>query len=192
MINRRNVVILVVLVALVVVWRLWTPPSISRETPIAQLPPEQQKQRRAEAKSLTDEVADLEASARRKERKPFKIRATDRVLNTMIQEHADSGKFPIKNLAIDIVPHKVTLQGDVEFKGVPGVATLSGDVVLENNQLAFKAESLHFRGVPVNGFKDSLEREVTKRLNSSLQKAPGKLSRVELEQDALVIEGVTD
>jgi len=193
--NRRGCTVAVLLflaVLAVGVWRVRTPPTISRDVRLAQLPAKEQKQRRQEAKSLTDELAGLESSARNKERKPFKIRATERVLNTLIQENAQGGKFPIRNVIVGIEPHKISLQGDVEYKGVPGVATLTGDVVLENNQLAFKAESLFFGGVPVNQFKATLEKEITKRLNASLQKAPGHLNRVEVEADALVIEGVTD
>jgi hypothetical protein len=194
--NRRNGCLIALLalcgVVLILAWRVWTPPRISNDVSFSQLSPEQQQERRTEAKQFEQQVEDVIASGRRRERKPFTIRATARVLNTLLQDRMQAEKFPINNVIVGIAPHRLAIQGNIELKRISGPATLTGDVVLENNQLVYKAESLQFRGFSVNQYKDRIEREVSKRLNELLKQTPGQLNRVEVEQDALVIEGVTD
>jgi hypothetical protein len=176
---------------LFLVWRARTPPVVG-ET-FSQLPPEQQHQRREEVKQLEAQVNDIAASARRKEHKPFTLTVTEAQLNTILQDRLRTEKFAIRDLRAGLVPERLELQGEVDYKGVKVVATLGGSVKVQNDQMVFNADYLKFGGLPApSKIKEKVESETNKNLNKLLLNAPGKIDRVTIEQGKMSIEGVTD
>jgi len=174
-------------------WRASTPPRVTDTVPFSQAAPQEQQQRREEAKRFTDQVNEVAASARRKEKKPFTITATEQVLNTLLQDRLDTEKFPVRDLRAGLEPGKVVLQGRVLYKGFDAVATLGGNIVANKGKLEFKADSLQVGGLPAPAnWKNKIETTVTEKLNQLLKNAPGRINSVAVEQDKLTIEGVTD
>ena len=161
--------------------------------PLSQLPPEEQKVRRQEARQLEDQVSNIARAARAGEKKPFVLEVTDEQLNTLLQDRVDLSKFPIRDLRVGFEPGRVVAQGEVKYSGVSATATLVGNVTLENGQLIYITDSLQVMGVPAPAeWKEKLDKEVTKQLNVALKKAPGRVDEVRLESGKMIVSGQTD
>jgi hypothetical protein len=170
-----------------------TPPSVGTSVPFKQLPAQEQQQKRVEAKRLEEQVEEIARSARNKEKKPFSLVVTADQLNTLLADRLDTSKFPLRDPRIGMEPERLLLQGNVLYKGFEAVVTLTGNVVAQNGDLVFQTENLQIGGLPAPGeWKEKAQREITKQLNSAVKKAPGRIERVQLEQDTMTISGVTD
>lgn len=179
--------------ALFGVWRARTPPSISSSVPLSQLPPQQQQQRRAEARQLETQVQDLAQAAKTHQRQRFELVITSDQLNTLLQDRLKTEKFPISDLRAGIEPERLLVQGKVNFKGFEGVATLGGNVQAQDGKLVYHVESLQIGGLPAPGkWRDKAEKQITEKLNETLAKTPGRIDRVTLEQDKMTVSGQTD
>lgn len=191
--SRPSLIAAIVLgvLALFLFWRARTPPTVGED--FAHLTPEQKQERREEVKPLETQINDIAASARRTEHKPFTIPITESQLNTLLQDRLNTEKFAIRNLRAGLVPNRLELQGDVDYKGVKVVATLGGSINVAGGQMVFRADSLKFGGRPApNQIKDKVETEINKNLNKLLLNAPGQINRVIIEAGKMSIEGITN
>jgi len=191
--SRPSLIAAIVLgvLALFLFWRARTPPTVGED--FAHLTPEQKQERREEVKPLETQINDIAASARRTEHKPFTIPITESQLNTLLQDRLNTEKFAIRNLRAGLVPNRLELQGDVDYKGVKVVATLGGSINVTGGQMVFRADSLKFGGRPApNQIKDKVETEINKNLNKLLLNAPGQINRVIIEAGKMSIEGITN
>jgi hypothetical protein len=122
-------------------------------------------------------------SAKRHERKPFSIQVSEAQLNTLLQDRLDTSEFPIRQLRAGLSPDLLALQGRILYKGFDATATLQGNIIVQNNQLRFKSDSLTVDGFPVGSLKQKIDREVTQALNRLLQEAPGRVDSVTIATD---------
>jgi hypothetical protein len=178
--------------AAVVVWRLRTPPRFEGAVPTAQLPAEQQEQRRENAQALENQIGDIAASARRREAKSFELKATAEQLTSLLEEHTGDPRSPIHDVRVGIQPGELAVQGIVPYRGLDVTITLKGNVVLRDNKLVYEADSLYLGGAPAPAeYKAKAEQGITEKLNELYAKAPVRLDQVKLEPNLLVIDGVT-
>jgi hypothetical protein len=114
-------------------------------------------------------------------------------LNTILQDRLRTEKFAIRDLRAGLHPERLELQGQVEYKGVNVVATLGGNINVQDGQMVFKADYLKFGGLPApSKIKEKVESETNKNLNKLLLNVPGRIDRVTIEEGRMSIAGVTD
>ncbi len=171
-------------------WQTRTQPRLGED--FTKLSPEQKTERRAEAQQLEGQVRDLAEAAKRHERKPFSIQVSEAQLNTLLQDRLDTSEFPIRQLRAGLSPNLLALQGRILYKGFDATATLQGNIIVQNNQLRFKSDSLTVDGFPVGSLKQKIDREVTQALNRLLQEAPGRVDSVTIGDGQMTISGVTN
>ena len=169
-----------------------TPPKVG-SVPLAQLSPTQQAARRAEAKQLETQVQEVARAGRNGEHKNFTLRFSSDQVNTLLQDRVDTRKFPIKNLQIGFAPQQLLAQGEAEVSGFSGVVTLTGEVTVQDGKLQFHAQSLQIGGLPApSKWKEKLDAQISRKLNRALLDAPGRVDKVELQQDVMIVSGQTD
>ena len=175
------------------VWRAQTPPQVGSTVPFSQLPAPEKERKRTAARQLEEQVDEIARSARKHEKKPFSLVVTADQLNTLLQDRLDTSKFPLREPSVGMEPNRLLLQGKVLYQGIEAVVTLAGNVVAQNGKLVFEAESLQIGGLPAPGkWKDKAQTEISKRLNETVQKAPGRIDTVTIAQDKMTITGITD
>jgi hypothetical protein len=173
-------------------WLAWSS-SVQREPTVAELPAAEQQKRRASARRVEEQAKDIAGQAKSKAKAQFKLRVTQDQLNTILQDRLKSGKAPIRDPQATLSPGMLTLNGTVDYKGLPVPATLSGAVSAQNGQVIFRADSLKLSGIPAPGaLKSTVEREINQHLGRSLTEAPIKIEDVTVEEGQLTISGVTD
>jgi len=195
--NRALIVISVVVLAFVglgafLFWSARTPPTISHEIDFHKESPQEQERRRADADKLVKQVEEVAQAAKRKEKKKFRIQASEEQLNTLLQDRIDTSKFPIRNLRLGLSPGEIAAQGQGSYSGIEAVVTVKGTVEVENGVLKYKVNSINLGGIPTTKFKDKIETEVSKMLNRGLEHAPGKIEKVTIEDGRMIVEGTTD
>jgi len=171
-------------------WQARTPAKVGEDFRRLSVP--QKTERRQATQKLEAQIRDLSQAARRKEHKRFSLPISESQLNTILQDRLDTSKFPIRDLKAGLSPQRLTLQGRVLYKGIDAVATLSGNIVAKDNALRYESESLNVGGLPINALKAKVDKQVTKALNKLLEKAPGRIERVEIGDKSMTIQGVTD
>ena len=170
-------------------WRLKHPPIVGEN--FATLNPEQKKQRRQEAKKLEDQVSDVIRNVKNGDRSAFQIIATEQQLNTLLQDRIRTEKFIVKNLRTGLDSQKLTLQGDLPYKGLETTMTLSGSVSVQDSKVLFKTEGLLIGGLfeAPKSWKRKIETQVTSQLNKLLENANVNVTQVSIAEKQLVISG---
>jgi len=185
--------LLLPLLAAGLVWRARTAPQVGEAIPFAQLPPEEQARRREDAARLREDIKKVARAARSSNRQPFKVVASQQQLNTLLQDSLRTEKFEVRDLRVGLQPEELALQGTVNHKGMDVVVTLTGNVVVEHNKLAFQMKTLRLAGLPApRNLHQKVETLISQRLNHLLKDVPGQITRVALEQQQLTIEGVPE
>lgn len=174
--------------AVFLVWRARTPP-IGED--FARLPLPEKQRRRAAARQLETQVQDLAKAARRKERKHFALAVSEQQLNTLLQDRLNTTKFPIREPRAGLSPGHLSLQGRVNYQGIDAVATLTGNIVVQDGELTYQAESLEVGGFPISSLRDKAQRGITRALRKWQKDAPGRIERVTIADKQMTIEGVT-
>jgi len=172
-----------------VFWRVKNPPVVGEK--FSALTKEQKTQRRQDAKKLEDQVADVYDKIKDGDRAPFQIIATEQQLNTLLQDRIRTEKFVVKNLRTGLDSQKLSLQGDVPYKGLETTFTLVGNISAQNGKVLFKTESLLIGGLmeAPKSWKRKIETQVTNQLNKLLEKINVDVTKVSIEEKRLVIEG---
>lgn len=158
-----------------------------------QLPPQAQKQRRVEAQKLVEDVEKVARAAKKEEKKPFTLTATEEQLNTLLQDRLKTEKFPIRDLRVGLSPGKLTVQGTVNYQGFDVPATLEGALSAQNGELVFEIDSLQLSGLPApSAWKDKAEKAIGDGLRKAL--GGGKNAHIEsviVESGKLTVSGRT-
>lgn len=170
-------------------WRARTATVVGED--FQKLTPQQQESRRADARKLEEESAEVARRIRKGDRSPFRLVATEQQLNTLLQDRVRTEKFAIKDLRVGLKSERLTLQGTVPYKGLETTATLIGNVSAQNGKIVFNAESLLLGGlVEAPGeWKTKIESQVTKQLNRLLESNKVRIDRATVEEGELIIEG---
>jgi hypothetical protein len=174
------------------VYRAMVPPRVGG-VPFSQLAPETQKERRAEAQKLVEDIEDVARAARKKERKNFSLEVSEEQLNTLLQDRLRTEKFPIDDLRAGLAPGVLTLQGTVKYQGFDVPATLNGTLQAQNGTLDFKIDSLSLSGLPApGGIKDKAEKAIGGGLQKAFDKdSKARIEKVTIETGKMAVEGRT-
>ncbi|RYG69194.1 hypothetical protein EON80_10265 [bacterium] len=174
------------------VYRALYPPRVGGVA-FSQLPPETQKERRADAQKLVEQVEDVARSARKKERKEFKLEVTEDQLNTLLQDRLRTEKFPIDDLRAGLSPGILTLQGTAKYQGFDVPATLNGTLEAKDDTLDFQIDSLSLSGLPAPGnIKEKAEKAISEGLKKAFRKdGSAKIEKVEIGEGKMMVEGRT-
>lgn len=192
--KARKVGLIVLLVLLCVgglAWWKTRAPQVGG-VPFAQLSPAQQQERRQDAEKLETQVREIAQSARKKERKPFKITASEDQLNTLLQDRIRLEKAPIRDIKAGLQPDVLSVQGTVNYNGIDVVATLDGQIGVRDGKLSYEVDSLKLGGFNApEKWKGRVEKVVAEKLNKAFADAPGRITRAQIEAGKLTIEGET-
>lgn len=178
------------------IYQATRPPRPSRAA-FSQLPPQAQKQRRAEAQRLVQNIEEIARQARQNDKahvkKPFVIQASEEQLNTLLQDRLRTEKFPISDLSVALSSNQLTLQGTAKYSGVDWPATISGTLQAQNGALRYQIESLSVSGLPA---PSALRDKAQKAIENGLQKAfanqqRARIDAVEITPGKLTLRGQT-
>lgn len=183
--------VFLLLCAAFIIWRLSIPPQ--------QLPsssattPQQRAEQKAAVKQLTDQVETIHDEARKNAHTPFTLRITETQLNALLAQGVEKGsKYEIKNLAVQLQPNVLTLQGTADYHGALVSLTLIGGLTLQDSQIQFKANSLWLGPFPApSKWRKKTSAFVSKQLNKVVSKDASRLDTVEIKSGELLVTGVT-
>jgi hypothetical protein len=158
-----------------------------------QLPPQTQKERRAEAQKLVEQVENVARAAKRDEKKRFTVSATEEQLNTLLQDRLKTEKFPIRDLRVGLSPRTLTAQGTVNYQGFDVPATLDGALAARNGELVFDINSLKLSGFSAPAeWKQKAQQAIGDGLRKALGGGKGaRIESVEVESGKITVSGQT-
>jgi hypothetical protein len=183
--------VLFLICAAFILWRLSIPPKqLASSTPAS---PHQRAEQQAAVKQLRDQMETIHNEARKNAHAPFELRITETQLNGLLARGVEKGsKYEIKNLAVQLQPDSLTLQGTVNYHGAPVSLTLMGDVSAHNSQIQFNAKSLWLGPFEApSKWRDKTSAFVSKQINKAVSKDAGRLDTAEIKSGEIVITGVT-
>ena len=171
-------------------WRILTPPRLDPGVPLSQLPPAQREQRRADAKQLETQVNEIVRAGHERRQQTFTLEISAEQLNTLLQDRVDTRKFPIQDLRVGLQPGQLLVQGKAKVSGFSGVATLSGGLTAQNGKLQFTTQDLKIGGISApDKWQKKVNQSLTQRLNDALNNAPGRIDKVTIETDKMIVSG---
>ena len=171
-------------------WLVLTPPRLDPGVPLAQLPPAQQAQRREDAKQLETQVNEIVRAGREHRQQTFTLEISAEQLNTLLQDRLDTRKFPIQDLRVGLQPGQLLIQGKAKISGFSGIATLSGGLTAQNGKLQFATQDLKIGGLSApDKWQQKVNKSITERLNDALKDAPGRIDKVTIETDKMIVSG---
>jgi hypothetical protein len=182
---------LLILCAAFIFWRLSIPPKqLASSIPTS---PEQRAQQQAAVQQLRDQIDTIHNEARKKNHTPFTLRITETQLNGLLAKGVEKGsKFDVQNLAVQLQPNLMTLQGTANYHGAPVSLTLTGNLILQDSQIQFDAKTLWLGPFPApSEWRKKASAFVTKQINKAVSKDASRLDTVEIKSGEVVITGVT-
>ena len=161
-------------------------------TPFAQLSPEEQATRRADAADLTRQLGDVDREARNHEHKPFTLVATQDQLNTLLQDRIHTQNLPAHDFRAALHPGQIVLQATVNYKGFEVPATLTGELSAASGEVQMDVDSAYVAGLPApSKVKASLGRHVNDVLGALVSSRGGHIDSVDVEEGQMTVSGVT-
>lgn len=173
-------------------YRAANPPRVGGVA-FKELPPATQKARRVEAQKLVEQVEDVARAAKKNEKKPFTLTATEEQLNTLLQDRLKTEKFPIRDLRAGLSTDQMTLQGTVNYQGFDAPATMTGTLSAQGGTLQFSVDSLQIAGLPApGGWKEKAQKAVDGSLNKAFSHdRNARIESVQIENGLLTVKGQT-
>jgi len=164
-----------------------------RVTPLAQLSPQEQTQRRAQAQSVVEQARSIARDAKSGQNKPFQLVLTQDELNTLLQERLQTKNLPIENPRIGLQNGQLIFEADANYKGVQAPVSASGTVSAQNGDIAFQIDSLSLGVFPTpSGWKEKAQRAVDDGLKKALkEKGSAKIESVEIGEGTMTVQGHT-
>ena len=164
-----------------------------RVTPLAQLSPQEQTKRRAQAQSVVEQVKTIARDAKSGQNKPFELVLTQDELNTLVQDRLQTKNLPLSNPRVGLQNGQLVFEADGNYKGVQAPVSANGTVSAQNGDVAFQIESLSLGGFPApGGWKEKAQRAVSDGLKKALEeKGSAQIESVEIGQGTMTIKGRT-
>lgn len=184
-------ILLLILCTAFIFWRLSIPPKqLPSSSPTS---PQQRAEQQAAVKKLQDQVEAIHNDASNKSHAPFTLRITETQLNALLAQGVEKGsKYEIKNLAVQLQPNLLTLQGTADYHGMLVSLTLIGSLALQDSQIQFNAKSLWLGPFPApSKWRDKTSAFVSKQINRVVSKDASHLNTLEIKSGELIITGVT-
>lgn len=172
-------------------WK-WSAPPRLLDSSIAKTPAQRARQQ-AEARQLRDQVETIHNQARQSARAPFKLHISQAQLNALLAQGVEKGsKFDVQNLAVQLQPDLLTLQGTADYHGALVTLTMTGDLTLKDSQIEFQAKSLWLGGFPAPGkWRDRASTFISRQINDVVGKDAARLDGVKIDSGEMTVWGVT-
>ena len=184
-------VLLLVVVGGYFAYRAFSGPAAAPR--LADLPPAERAERRAQAARLTQEVDRVARASRAGERRPFAVTATQDQLNTLLQDKIEVKNSPVTGLSATLQPNSLVLSGRAQYKGLDVPVVINGDLRARDGGLELQVESLTLGGF---GAPQNWKDKAQKASSAALEKALGggknvRFEAVKIEDQKLTVSGQT-
>lgn len=160
---------------------------------LADLPPKVRAERRADAKDLVRDVDKVARAARKNERAPFNVTATQDQLNTLLQDKVKIKGLPIRDLSAQLQPNSIVVSGRAKYNGIKVPVVIQGDLKARDGGLQLQIQSLTLGGFSVpSNWKNKAQDAISKALEEALsggQKV--RFESVEIGSEKLTVRGQT-
>ena len=160
---------------------------------IADLPPEQQAQRRADASELIKKVDEVARAARKNEKSDFSVTASQDQLNTLLQDKIKIKNSPVSNLSAALQPDSLVLSGQAKYNGITVPVVISGDLKAQNGGLNLEIESLKLGGFAAPAdWKNKAQKAASDAIEKALSNGEKvRFESVVIESEKLTVTGKT-
>ena len=173
------------------IYRAFSGPYVAPR--IADLPPAQQAERRADADNLIKKVDEVARAARKNEKSEFSVTATQDQLNTLLQDKIKIKNSPVSNLSAALQPDSLVLSGRAKYNGIEVPVVITGDLKALNGGLNLQVQSLTLGGfsAPAN-WKDKAQKAASDAIEKALSNGEKvRFESVQTESEKLTVTGKT-
>lgn len=160
---------------------------------IADLPPAQQAERRADAQQLIKKVDEVARAAQKNEKTAFAVTATQDQLNTLLQDKIKIKNSPVSGLSAALQPNSLILSGRAKYNGIKVPVVINGDLQARDGGLDLQIQSLTLGGFSApSGWKDKAQKAASDALEKALSNGQKvRFDSVEIENEKLTVTGQT-
>ena len=161
---------------------------------LSSLPPQEQHQKRVEAKKVEEQVRAIARDAKTSEKKSFQLVVTQDQLNTLIQERLQTKNLPIANPRVGLQNGQLVFEADATYKGIEAPVSATGTVQAQNGDIAFTLQSLSLGMFPTpNGWKEKAQKAIDDGLKKALkEKGSARIESVGIGDGNLTLKGTTE
>ena len=172
-------------------YRAFSGPQVAPR--LADLPPAQQAQRRADAQDLIEKVDEVARAARKNEKSEFVVTATQDQLNTLLQDKIKVKKSPVSDLSAALQPDSLILSGRAKYNGLEVPVVINGNLSAQNGRLSLDIQSLTLGGF---GAPSEWKAKAQKAASDAIEKALSggekvRFESVQIESEKLTVRGQT-
>ena len=184
-------ILLLLLVGGYFAYRAFSGPSVAPR--LADLPPAQQAERRADAEQLVRQVDEVARAAREKERTNFNVTATQDQLNTLLQDKIKIKNSPVSGLSAALQPDSIVLSGRAKYNGIEVPVVINGDLKARNGGLELQIQSLTLGGFGApNDWKNKAQKAASDAIEKALSGDQNvRFESVQIEREKLTVTGQT-
>ena len=179
-------ILLLVLIGGYFAYRAFSGPRVAPR--LADLPPAQQAERRADADKLIRQVDEVARAARKNERREFSVTATQEQLNTLLQDKIKIKDSPVTGLSAALQPDSLILSGRAKYNGLEVPVVINGDLRAKNGGLELEIQSLTLGGF---GAPDNWKKKAQKAASQAIEKALSGDQKVRFESVDIASEKLT-
>ncbi len=160
---------------------------------LADLPPQQQAERRADAQNLVGQVEDVARAVKKGERRDFTISATQDQLNTLLQDNIKIKDAPVRDLSAQLQPGQLILTGRAKYGGLTVPVVINGDLKARDGGLSLEIDSLKLGGFNApNDWKQKAQTAASDALEKALSGGQKlRFGEVKIEREKLTVSGQT-
>lgn len=172
-------------------YRAFSGPAVAPR--LADLPPAQQAERRADADELVRQVDEVARAARKKEKSQFEVTATQEQLNTLLQDKIKIKSSPISDLSAALQPNSLILSGRAKYNGIEVSVVIDGDLRARDGGLELQIQSLTLGGFGApSEWKDKAQKAASDALEKALSSGEKvRFESVQIESEKLTVTGQT-
>ncbi len=191
----KKFVLLSILVLIVaggyIAYRAFSGPTVAPR--VADLPPAQQKARRADAQTLIKKVDEIARAARKNEKSEFSVTATQDQLNTLLQDKIKIENAPVSALSAELQPDSLILSGRAKYNGIEVPVVINGDLQAQNGGLNLQIQSLTLGGFSApSEWKDKAQKVASDAIEKALSNGQKvRFEKVQIESEKLTVKGKT-
>ncbi len=160
---------------------------------LADLPPAQRAERRADAEQLIRKVDEVARAARKNEKSNFSVTATQEQLNTLLQDKIKIKNSPVSDLSAALQPDSLILSGRAKYNGLEVPVVINGNLSAQNGGLSLEIQSLTLGGF---GAPSDWKNKAQKAASDAIEKALSggekvRFESVQIEREKLTVTGQT-
>jgi len=172
-------------------YRAFSGPTIAPR--LADLPPAEQAERRADAKELVKQVDEVAQAARKNQPSDFSVTATQDQLNTLLQDKIKIKNSPVSGLSATLQPNSLILSGQAKYNGLKVPVVINGDLRAQNGGLNLQIQSLTLGGLSApSKWKAQAQKVASDAIEKALSNGQQvRFESVQIEKEQLTVTGKT-